>query len=102
MPGGRINKNEHWLAALKREIKEETGLEKFNFEKILDVNNWKDNNRALMVITYVGFIDYFPEIKLSYEHTDYAWISKKDLNQYEFWHNTLKDRIKLCFANKGR
>ena len=53
MPGGRINSNEHWLEALKREIKEETGIVNFEISEILDADSYiDDNGSAHYIITF--------------------------------------------------
>ena len=39
-PGGRINQWEYWLEGLKRELKEEIGIEKFEVNNVISIDNW--------------------------------------------------------------
>ncbi len=87
LPGGRIQIGEKDLiASLKREVKEETELD-------IEVGNvfhtWvldfpikdkeTDGKRYL-----VGYRCQLKEgtLKLSHEHTDYAWVSKESLKKF--------------------
>lgn len=90
LPGGRVHKNEKWDVALAREIEEETGIDNFQIDKILDVATTDDNSQ--FVITFSGSTDK-EEIKLSSEHQEFAWIDFKEINSYEFWHPNIKERI---------
>ncbi len=90
LPGGRVQKNEKWDVALKREIKEETGIDNFQIDKIIDVATTDDNSQ--FVITFAGSTDK-EEVKLSSEHQEFAWIDFKEINSYEFWHPSIKERI---------
>ena len=90
LPGGRVQKNEKWDVALAREIKEETGIDNFQIDKILDVATTDDNSQ--FIITFAGLTDK-EEVKLSSEHQKFAWIDFKEINSYEFWHPSIKERI---------
>ena len=78
-PGGRLNKDEDPNMGIIREIKEETDLE---VEVLAPVDVWFGNWRGkpLMSIDYlVKIID--GEIKLSEEHSEYRWVSIKELEK---------------------
>ncbi len=90
LPGGRVQKNEKRDVSLAREIKEETGIDNFQIDKILDVATTDDNSQ--FVITFAGLTDK-EEVKLSNEHQEFAWIDFKEIDSYEFWHPSIKERI---------
>lgn len=73
LPGGHLKENEGLEAGLKREVREESGLEIENltFFKKLD-------NLHFFHCKY----DSQP-VSLSHEHTDYRFLDKKDLNRAE-------------------
>ena len=94
LPGGKIQKNESWIDALKREIKEETGITEFAIKSILDIDSWTENETGYYVATFVAKALGINEIILSDEHIDHAWIKLSDLDNYDFWHENIKKRIK--------
>jgi 8-oxo-dGTP diphosphatase len=98
LPGGKIQKNESWLEALKREIKEETGITQFKIKKILDIDSWIENETGYYVVTFVAEIPETYKIELSHEHIDYKWIKMENLDNYNFWHENIKKRIKKALS----
>ncbi len=54
LPGGKIQENESWLEALKREIKEETGIIQFEIKKILDIDSWTEDKTGYYVVTFTA------------------------------------------------
>lgn len=98
LPGGKINSGENSMDGLKREIKEETGIEGFEINKILDIDSWIENDKGTYVVTFLIDASEISEVKLSDEHIEYAWVGLDDLDQYQFWHEDIKKRIKMGFA----
>ena len=94
LPGGKIQKGESWIDALKREIEEETKITKFEVKKILDIDSWTENKTGYYVVTFVAQAFKVDKITLSDEHIDYAWTKLPDLDNYDFWHENIKKRIK--------
>lgn len=94
LPGGKIQKNESWMEALKREIKEETEITEFEIKKILDIDSWTENETGYYVVTFIATIFKIDKITLSNEHIEYAWIKLPDLDNYNFWHENIKKRIR--------
>jgi len=94
LPGGKIQKGESWIDALKREVKEETGITEFEIKKILDIDSWTENKTSYYVVTFIVAIFKPDKITLSDEHIEYAWIKLSNLDNYDFWHENIKERIK--------
>ena len=97
LPGGKINKGENSIEGLSREINEETGIKDFKINKILDVNSWIENDKGSYVVTFLINIPKMQDVKLSDEHIEYAWVGLNDLDNYQFWHEDIKKRIKMAF-----
>ncbi len=71
LPGGKVEKGEHFADALVREIKEETHLdcEVGNFCEA--VQNDYMHKRTVQLIMYLD--DVSGDVKISEEHTDWMW-----------------------------
>lgn len=98
LPGGKINQGENWLEGLTREIGEETGITEFEVGRVLEVASWVENGTGYYVVTFIASIKGEPEVSLSEEHTEYAWVSLTDLENYKFWHEDIKRRIQNSFS----
>ncbi|MCQ6279256.1 NUDIX domain-containing protein [Bacillus sp. EB600] len=76
--GGKIEFGEELESALKREIKEESGLN-VKVEKILYASTFTSNpSRQFVVLTYLCRSDD-NTVSLSKEHMDYCWVTKDQL-----------------------
>lgn len=74
-PGGKLNENEDVIDGLKREVKEETGLE-IEVQFPIDVSSKIFTKIHLVLITFIsGF--KLGKVKLSEEHQNYKWIVPK-------------------------
>ena len=70
LPGGHIKVGEEFEVGMKREVKEETGLEIFNTTFIDKIDNLS-----------FYYCDYSNKpIKVSHEHTGFRFFAKKDLD----------------------
>jgi len=97
IPGGRTNFGEEPEDGLKREIKEETGLELNEIKQILDASTvFKNEEKHIVRITYLCTVKK-TNIQLSHEHTDIQWVTKEELKNIEFKDKILKKVIKKYF-----
>lgn len=71
LPGGKVEKGEHFTTALVREIKEETNLDADVGDFCEAVQNDYMHKRTVQVIMYLENIK--GEVKISDEHTDWMW-----------------------------
>lgn len=95
LPGGRIDTGENHLVGLKREIKEETGLD---IEPIRPVFTKEWSPTIAGVKSQIVAIFYLckpinNDVVLSEEHDEYRWISEEELAGFdgEFIDNDVTD-----------
>ena len=78
IPGGGMDAGFTLLENLKREVKEETGLEIIGEVKLIDAQDiFKYEDKHIVRLTYRGVTD--GEIKLSEEHSKYGWFSQDEI-----------------------
>ena len=77
-PGGKINFNENIEECLKREVKEETNLEIKDL-KILKPFNLKINDVSVFILLYLAEISCDSSIITSFEHSEYNFFSKSEI-----------------------
>ncbi len=95
LPGGRIEEGAVSVEEeLRREIKEETGIEDVVIEGVLDTGI--SSTKETLLITYKASVKSDQEVKISDEHTDYAWVDKESVNDYEFHYQDVKQKIIGC------
>jgi len=80
IPRGRINPGESLISALKRELKEETGLKLISTPKIIFAQDIlrKDKGIHIVRLTYFSKIKS-GEVVLDKEHRSFKWLNLKDL-----------------------
>ena len=79
--GGRISPGTLLIENLKREVREETGLEIIGKVKLLDAQDIIRPAKHIVRLTYVGHAD--GEVTISDEHTEYKWLSPEELMKIE-------------------
>ena len=80
IPGGKRENNEDIVDALKREVKEETGLT-INEYKIVYVSPIFENHPVLKPFLNIGYLCLVDnsDVVISNEHIDYKWVSLDEL-----------------------
>ena len=78
LPGGRIEEGEEKEEALKREVKEETGLDVHIIRPIYNTTIKYSHIGELNLTTFLCSTTK-NEIKLSHEHSEFKWITKEEL-----------------------
>lgn len=78
LPGGIVDFGESERDAVIREAQEECGIDL----KELDVQlaytksaRYEKEGKSVTKLLYVAHLEYTPEITLSWEHSDYQWVS---------------------------
>jgi len=80
LPGGDLDFGEDLKAGIIRETKEETGLD-INSPTLLDVfSAFNDRNELWVTICYFSKVENI-EVKLSFEHDAFKWISPKEFQR---------------------
>ncbi len=76
LPGGDLEFGEDPIEGMKREIKEETGLDVRVVTPYDVAARVHESNTYWVTIAYHAHAS--GEVKLSYEHDQYQWVSKKE------------------------
>ena len=73
LPGGKVEKGEHFADALVREIKEETNLDAEVGDFCEAIQNDYSHKRTVQLMMYLE--DVRGDVEISDEHTEYMWAS---------------------------
>lgn len=85
LPGGRLEAGERGKDGLKREIREETGLEVKGLVHLADWSLLKNARLLIKGLTYLGWYKG-GKVEISEEHTDYFWIRLDELCKLNLKH----------------
>jgi 8-oxo-dGTP diphosphatase len=89
IPGGRTCPGEEPVEGLKREVKEETGMDLKEVLRPLDARTvFNDGKTQIVRITFLCRAD--GDVNISEEHTEFEWFDLKTLN-VDLKDNYLKD-----------
>jgi 8-oxo-dGTP diphosphatase len=81
LPGGKVEKGEHFADALIREIKEETDLDVSVGDFAEAVQNDYSHKRTVQLMMYLTDIE--GDVKISEEHTEFMWASIEKIKSLE-------------------
>ena len=90
-PGGTMEFGEDFHTTLRREIKEETGIDDIKIGKLLYAINFMGTDTQWIGLMYLSHTNS-DKIKLSHEHTDFIWAYKKQLTEL-LWKPMLNELI---------
>lgn len=83
--GGRLEKGEKLHDGLRRETQEETGITDLEIGPVVHVDEWfakpEGEPKHIVAIFFTCRVGD-PQIVLSEEHSDYAWVAIADLEGY--------------------
>ena len=88
LPGGRIHRASTIEKTLKREVKEETGIDNVEIKQLIGstlVNRRIGTGEAsvgLILFIYECTVPNTPEINLSDEHLNFKWFSKEEAENH--------------------
>ena len=103
LPGGHIDFGEDIVAGLKREIREEAGMEARigePFAAFTYMNEIKGAH-AIEVVYFAQFVDALDRIKLDPEgHSGYLWLAENELDKF-IYQNRNGDDLEVCAIRKG-
>lgn len=91
LPGGKVEKGEHFVDALVREIKEETNLDVDVGDFAEAIQNDYVHKRTVQLMMYLENVE--GNVKISEEHTDWMWASLEDIKKLEI-STSLKKMLK--------
>lgn len=86
--GGHLEKGESVEEGLRREIREETGLE-VELIRLIRLFSKKDD---IIILYLVKSKDN--NVNISHEHKEFAWVNIEDLDKYELTYDEIKKDAK--------
>jgi 8-oxo-dGTP diphosphatase len=95
---GFLEKNEDLLSRALIEIYEETRINKDDLilRKIFNQFGVQIHNELMIIIQPFCFVSNTRNVVLDWEHSDYYWMNKKEMDNFEFVPR-LKQIISRCF-----
>ena len=81
LPGGKVEKGEHFADALVREIKEETNLNVTVGDFCEAIQNDYTHKRTVQLMMYLDDVE--GTVEISEEHTEYMWASIEKIRGLE-------------------
>lgn len=96
IPGGRIDRGEDPDIAFARELKEEIGMDVFQKGEHLMTYVWYPSGVPYCGVAYKIGADQ-EEIPLSFEHTQYKWVTEEEIDDYDYIWPCASEMLKKGF-----
>lgn len=94
LPGGRMEVGEEAEEGLRREVKEEVGIENFTLKGIHSVRTWEDPVPHVGIY-YIGEVADGVEVVIDNEEvSNFAWVNAETIEDYTFWGEGIKRDLK--------
>jgi 8-oxo-dGTP pyrophosphatase MutT (NUDIX family) len=102
LPGGRIESHERdWLESLKREVKEEAGID-IEDPKPFKVNIVEDLPYQIKYCVYFQVkLEKNIEVNITEEHSSFEWINIKNCDEYQFEYQFVQKLVADYLKNNG-
>jgi 8-oxo-dGTP diphosphatase len=98
LPGGHIEPGETNTEGLHRELAEELGFKDYKNHGVVDYEVWYHGPDKYAICGIVSLIENDKdEIKMSDEHLQIKWVSKGELDNYDFLWPAGRRMAKKCF-----
>ena len=97
VPGGKVKQNEHVIAALKREVKEEVSLSVISYQWIGE-DVFKVDDKYFHAAHFLCKVKSTQKIRLEKNLLEYKWITKSQVPKFQIPKN-LKKEILNVFGN---
>lgn len=101
LPGGLVDPGESERNAVAREINEETGIIVDQPELIMVYSRTQfiaSENKSVTKHLFIVRLSNKPDVKLSWEHSEYNWVPLGDLQTKEL-RSFYDEAIKYCFSH---
>lgn len=102
LPGGLVDPGETEHDAVLREVMEETGiiLSQTQLEMVYSSTQFIVNeNKSVTKHLFIAQLEEIPNVKLSWEHSDYRWVPLDDLQTTKL-RSFYDEAIEYCFAKR--
>lgn len=99
VPGGKVKPDEHVIDALKREVKEETGLSVESYRWIGE-DVFKVDDKYFHAAHYLCKAKSTEKIKLEKNLLEYKWINKNEISKYKIPRNLKKEIMNVLTSGK--
>ena len=82
-PGGGLEGDERLEEGLRRELREELGLEDFTLGPVIHADEWfiEPHDLHVVAVFYTGSVSERQEHQLSHEHSDAQWLTPAEIRQ---------------------
>ena len=101
LPGGLVDPGETELIAVQREAVEETGID-IGFDSFrlayTKTEFYPAENKSVSKFLYLAYLDYTPEVTISWEHSSYEWIPLENITDNVEFRPFYKEAIDYCFT----